>query len=109
MDTSAVYGLFEELKQSLTEMASSLRGRSEQQTIDLSKVEELFEKMNTLSKQEVFSPEQIRVLKEILAKGSLIKELYTELKTLAKNHVNVVTICKEAFSMGFQSDIFQKN
>ena len=69
MDTSAVYGLFEELKQSLTEMASSLRGRSEQQTIDLSKVEELFEKMNTLSKQEVFSPEQIRVLEEILTKN----------------------------------------
>lgn len=69
MDTSAVYGLFEELKQSLTEMASSLKGRSEPQTIDLSKIEELFGKMNTLSKQEVFSPEQIRVLEEILTKS----------------------------------------
>ncbi|MCG2647774.1 hypothetical protein JJE62_09995 [Alloprevotella tannerae] len=69
MDTSAVYGLFEELKQSLTEMASSLKGRSEQQTIDLSKIEELFGRMNTLSKQEVFSPEQIRVLEEILPKS----------------------------------------
>ena len=69
MDTSAVYGLFEELKQSLTEMASFLKGRSEQQTIDLSKIEELFGKMNTLSKQEVFSPEQIRVLEEILTKS----------------------------------------
>lgn len=69
MGTSAVYGLFEELKQSLTEMASSLRGRSEPQTIDLSKIEELFGKMNTLSKQEVFSPEQIRVLEEILTKS----------------------------------------
>ena len=69
MDTSAVYGLFEELKQSLTEMASFLKGRSEQQTIDLSKIEELFERMNTLSKQEVFSPEQIRVLEEILTKS----------------------------------------
>ena len=69
MDTSAVYGLFEELKQSLTEMAFSLEGRSEQQTIDLSKIEELLGKMNTLSKQEVFSPEQIRVLEEILTKS----------------------------------------
>lgn len=69
MDTSAVYGLFEELKQSLTEMAFSLEGRSEQQTIDLSKIEELLWKMNTLSKQEVFSPEQIRVLEEILTKS----------------------------------------
>lgn len=69
MDTSAVYGLFEELKQSLTEMAFSLEGRSEQQTIDLSKIEELFERMNTLSTQEVFSPEQIRVLEEILTKS----------------------------------------
>ena len=69
MDTSAVYGLFEELKQSLTEMTTSLKGRSEQQTIDLSKIEELFERMNTLSKQEVFSPEQIRVLEEILTKS----------------------------------------
>ena len=55
MDTSAVYGLFEELKQSLTEMTTSLKGRSEQQTINSSKIEELFGKMNTLSKQEVFS------------------------------------------------------
>lgn len=69
MDTSAVYGLFEELKQSLTEMTASLKGRSEQQTIDLSKIEELWGKMNTLSKQEVFSPEQIRVLEEILTKS----------------------------------------
>ena len=69
MDTSAVYGLFEELKQSLTDMAFSLEGRSEQQTIDLSKIEELLWKMNTLSKQEVFSPEQIRVLEEILTKS----------------------------------------
>ena len=69
MDTSAVYGLFEELKQSLTEMASSLKGRPEQQTIDLSKIEELFGKMNTPSKQEVFSHEQISVLEEILAKS----------------------------------------
>ena len=69
MDTSAVYGLFEELKQSLTEMTASLKGRSEPQTIDLSKIEELFGKMNTLSKQEVFSPEQIRVLEEILTKS----------------------------------------
>ena len=69
MDTSAVYGLFEELKQSLTEMASSLKGRSEQQTIDLSKIEELLGKMKTLSKQEVFSPEQIRVLEEIFTKS----------------------------------------
>ncbi|WP_373844206.1 hypothetical protein [Bacteroides heparinolyticus] len=69
MDTSAVYGLFEELKQSLTEMASSLKGRSEQQTIDLSKIEELFGKINTLSKQEAFSPKQIRVLEEILTKS----------------------------------------
>ena len=69
MDTSTVYGLFEELKQSLTEMASFLKGRSEQQTIDLSKIEELLGKMNTLSKQEVFSPEQIRVLEEILTKS----------------------------------------
>ena len=69
MDTSAVYGLFEELKQSLTEMTTSLKGRSEPQTIDLSKIEELFGKMNTLSKQEVFSPEQIRVLEEILTKS----------------------------------------
>ncbi|KGN79309.1 hypothetical protein HQ35_08420 [Porphyromonas cangingivalis] len=69
MDTSAVYALFEELKQSLTEMASFLKGRSEQQTIDLSKIEELFERMNTLSKQEVFSPKQIRVLEEILTKS----------------------------------------
>ena len=69
MDTSAVYGLFEELKQSLTEMTTSLKGRSEQQTIDLSKIEELFGKMNTLSMQEVFSPEQIRVLEEILTKS----------------------------------------
>ncbi|KGN93252.1 hypothetical protein [Porphyromonas canoris] len=69
IDTSAVYGLFEELKQSLTEMASSLKGRSEQQTIDLSKIEELLGKMNTLSKQEVFSPEQISVLEEILTKS----------------------------------------
>ena len=64
MDTSAVYGLFEELKQSLTEMTTSLKGRSEPQTIDLSKIEELFGKINTLSKQEVFSPEQIRILEE---------------------------------------------
>ena len=69
MDTSTVYGLFEELKQSLTEMTTSLKGRSEQQTIDLSKIEELFGRMNTLSKQEVFSPEQIRVLEEILPKS----------------------------------------
>lgn len=69
MDTSAVYGLFEELKQSLTEMTASLKGRSEQQTIDLSRIEELLGKMNTLSKQEVFSPEQIRVLEEILTKS----------------------------------------
>ena len=69
MDTSAIYCLFEELKQSLTEMAFSLKGRSEQQTIDLSKIEELLGKMNTLSKQEVFSPEQIRVLEEILTKS----------------------------------------
>lgn len=69
MDTSAVYALFEELKQSLTEMASFLKGRSEQQTIDLSKIEELFERMNTLSKQKVFSPKQIRVLEEILTKS----------------------------------------
>ena len=69
MDTSTVYGLFEELKQSLTEMTTSVKGRSEQQTIDLSKIEELFGKMNTLSKQEVFSPEQIRVLEEILTKS----------------------------------------
>lgn len=69
IDTSAVYGLFEELKQSFTEMASSLRGRSEPQTIDLSKIEELLGKMNTLSKQEVFSPEQISVLEEILTKS----------------------------------------
>ena len=69
MDTSAVYGLFEELKQILTEMTTSLKGRSEPQTIDLSKIEELFGKMNTLSKQEVFSPEQIRVLEEILTKS----------------------------------------
>lgn len=69
MDTSAVYGLFEELKQILTEMTTSLKGRSEPQTIDLSKIEELFGKMNTLSKQEVFSPEQIRVLEEILPKS----------------------------------------
>ncbi|WP_276878975.1 hypothetical protein [Bacteroides heparinolyticus] len=69
MDTSAVYGLFEELKQSLTEMASSLKGRSEQQTIDLSKIEELFGKINTLSKQEAFSPKQIRALEEILTKS----------------------------------------
>ncbi|KGO02107.1 hypothetical protein HQ42_08520 [Porphyromonas gulae] len=72
MDTSAVYGLFEELKQSLTEMAFSLEGRSEQQTIDLSKIEELFERMNTLSTQEVFSPEQIRVLEEILTKSVMV-------------------------------------
>lgn len=69
MDTSAVYGLFEELKQSLTEMTASLKGRSEQQTFDLNKVEELLEKVNILSKQEVFSPEQIRVLEEILTKS----------------------------------------
>ena len=69
MDTSAVYGLFEKLKQSLTEMTASLKGRSEQQTIDLSRIEELLGKMNTLSKQEVFSPEQIRVLEEILTKS----------------------------------------
>ena len=69
MDTSAVYGLFEELKQSLTEMTASLKGRSEQQTIDLSRIEELLGKMNTLSKQEVFSPEQISVLEEILTKS----------------------------------------
>ena len=69
MDTSAIYCLFEELKQSLTEMAFSLKGRSEQQTIDLSKIEELLGKMNTLSKQEVFSPEQIRVLEDILTKS----------------------------------------
>lgn len=69
IDTSAVYGLFEELKQSLMEMASFIKGRSEQQTTDLSKIEELFERMNTLSKQEVFSPEQIRVLEEILTKS----------------------------------------
>ena len=69
MDTSAVYGLFEELKQSLTEMTASLKGRSEQQTIDLSRIEELLYKMNTLSKQEVFSSEQIRVLEEILTKS----------------------------------------
>lgn len=69
MDTSAVYGLFEELKQSLTEMTASLKGRYEQQTIDLSRIEELLYKMNTLSKQEVFSPEQIRVLEEILTKS----------------------------------------
>ncbi|KGO04760.1 hypothetical protein, partial [Porphyromonas gulae] len=37
--------------------------------IDLSKIEELLWKMNTLSKQEVFSPEQIRVLEEILTKS----------------------------------------
>ena len=49
MDTSTVYGLFEELKQSLTEMPTSLKGRSEQQTIDLTKIEELFGRMNTLS------------------------------------------------------------
>lgn len=72
MDTSAVYGLFEELKQSLTEMAFSLEGRSEQQTIDLSKIEELLGKMKTLSKQEVFSPEQIRVLEEILTKSVVV-------------------------------------
>lgn len=48
MDTSAVYGLFEELKQSLTEMTTSLKGRSEQQTIDLSKIEELFGKMRSI-------------------------------------------------------------
>ncbi|MFK8303645.1 hypothetical protein ACI75Y_12140 [Capnocytophaga stomatis] len=69
MDTSAVYGLFEELKQNLTEMTTSLKGRSEQQTIDLSKIEEFLGKMNTLSKQEVFSPEQTRVLEEILIKS----------------------------------------
>ena len=81
MDTSAVYGLFEELKQSLTEMASSLKGRSEQQTIDLSKIEELFGKMNTLSKQEVFSPEQIRVLEEIFTK-SVVTGLKTAFEKL---------------------------
>lgn len=46
MDASAVYGLFEELKQSLTEMTTSLKGRSEPQTIDLSKIEELLGNMN---------------------------------------------------------------
>ncbi|WP_235285223.1 hypothetical protein [Porphyromonas gulae] len=35
----------------------------------MSKIEELLWKMNTLSKQEVFSPEQIRVLEEILTKS----------------------------------------
>ena len=79
--TSAVYGLFEELKQSLTEMASSLKGRSEQQTIDLGKIEELFGKMNTLSKQEVFSPEQIRVLEEIFTK-SVVTGLKTAFEKL---------------------------
>ena len=81
MDTSAVYGLFEELKQSLTEMAFSLEGRSEQQTIDLSKIEGLLGKMKTLSKQEVFSPEQIRVLEEILAKGIVtgLEEVFEKL------------------------------
>lgn len=81
MDTSAVYGLFEELKQSLTEMTASLKGRSEQQTIDLSRIEELWGKMNTLSKQEVFSPEQIRVLEEILTK-SVVTGLETAFEKL---------------------------
>lgn len=74
MGTSAVYGLFEELKQSLTEMTTSLKGRSEQQTIDLSKIEELFGKMNTLSNQEVFSPEQIRVLEDNESRTVIRKE-----------------------------------
>ncbi len=56
MDISAVYGLFEELTQSLTEMAYFLKGRSEQQTIDLSKIEELLgEDEYTFKTRGIFS------------------------------------------------------
>ena len=69
MDTSAVYGLFEELKQSLTEMASFLKGRSEQQTIDLSKIEELFGNMNDFQSKRCFLPKKSESWKKYLPRA----------------------------------------
>lgn len=44
----------------------------------------------------------------IVTTRSLIKELYTELETLAKNHVNVVTICEEAFYPWDSNPVYSK-
>ncbi|WP_329904166.1 hypothetical protein [Porphyromonas pogonae] len=78
MNASAVYTLFEELKQEIETLKRLPQNIPNEPTIDLGKINLLFDELKRVSEQRQFTPEQIKVLKNTFAQiaGFAIKKTF---------------------------------
>ena len=78
MDASAVYTLFEELKQEIAALKKLPQNTPNEPTIDLGKMNLLFDELQRVSEQRQFTPEQIKVLENTFAQiaGFAIKKTF---------------------------------
>ena len=78
MDASAVYTLFEELKQEIETLKRLPQNAPNDPMIDLGKMNLLFDELQRLSEQRQFTPEQIKLLENTFAQiaGFAIKKTF---------------------------------
>ena len=91
MDSSAVYALFEELKQKIEQLSKGGISDSTNSTFDTEEIVVLMHELRNRVNQKQFSPEQIKELQSILAQvagyslgkvNDNIRTILTELKTI---------------------------
>ena len=91
MDSSAVYALFEELKQKIEQLSKGGISDSTNSTFDTEEIVVLMHELRNRVNQKQFSPEQIKELQNILAQvagyslgkvNDNIRTILTELKTI---------------------------
>ena len=66
MDSSAVYVLFEELKQKITNLGNKTFQTETVSTIDNSEITAIREDLRNLTNQKTFTPEQVKVFHDSL-------------------------------------------
>lgn len=78
MDASAVYTLFAELKQEIAALKKLPQNAPNDPTMDLGKMNLLFDELQRISEQRQFTPEQIKLLENTFAQiaGFAIKDLW---------------------------------
>ncbi|HEY5590180.1 MAG TPA: hypothetical protein VIK55_04100 [Paludibacter sp.] len=123
MDSSAVYTLFEELKQKINELGKkTIQDNQADSTSDPEKLNSLIEDLQIQIKQQQFSPEQIKALQTNMAQYSAyslgkvndsLRKVITELKALItpidekfnllKSPQNIVIRKEHVFSLDFRN------
>jgi hypothetical protein len=123
MDSSAVYALFEELKQKINELGKRTTSNNQaDSTFDPEELISLIEELRTQTTQQQFTPEQIKVLHATLGQISAyslgkvnesLSKVFTELKariapidekiSLLKSQQNMVIRKEHVFIVDFRN------